>query len=155
MYIADITFFLFFICYFPFPIVGLTPPLAGLTTQIPIGQIPVGEHRLWTRTLDRYTRTGLPEICAQQKIRATAWDNTGRNTKDTHWIPGHKLNFLTPLRIEPGPPGWKTGIQPATPRLRPNKETLIYTYWSGWIMTDTFLEILQTLHNNCTSVSWL
>ena len=36
-----------------------TPP--GPKIQIPLGQMLVGVHRLWTRTLDRYTRSSLPE----------------------------------------------------------------------------------------------
>ena len=38
----------------------LHPP--GLTIQMPAGQIPVGETtHFWTRTLDSFTRAGLPE----------------------------------------------------------------------------------------------
>ena len=44
----------------------------------------------------------------------TTQDRT--QTKDTHPIPGQKLKFLTPPGIEPGPPGWKAGTLPATPR---------------------------------------
>ena len=36
-------------------------PAPGLTTQMPVGQMPEGSNRLWTRTLDRYTRTVLSE----------------------------------------------------------------------------------------------
>ena len=54
----------------------------------------------------------------QHNVRASAEDNTGQNTKDTHPIPGQKLKFLTPSGIEPGPPGWKAGTLPTTPRPR-------------------------------------
>ena len=36
----------------------------------------------------------------------------------THPIPGQKLKFLTPPGIEPGPPSWKAGTLPTTPRRR-------------------------------------
>ena len=56
----------------------------------------------------------------EHNVRASAEDNTGQNTKDTHPIPGQKLKFLTPPGIEPGPPGWKAGTLPTTPRRRIN-----------------------------------
>ena len=56
-------------------------------------------------------------MCGQHNVRTSAEDNTGQNTKDTHPIPGQKLKFLTPPRIEPGPSGWKAGILPTTPRI--------------------------------------
>ena len=48
-------------------------------------------------------------MCGQHNVRASAEENTGQNTKDTHPIPGQKLKFLTPPGIEPGPQGWKAG----------------------------------------------
>ena len=47
-------------------------------------------------------------MCGQDNVRPSTRDNTGLNTKDTHLIPGHKLKFLTPPGIEPGPSGYKT-----------------------------------------------
>ena len=38
-------------------------------------------NRLWTKTLDKYTRAGMHE-CGQENVRATARDNTGHNAKD-------------------------------------------------------------------------
>ena len=32
-------------------------------------------------------------MCGQRNVRASAEDNTGQNTKDTHPIPGQKLKF--------------------------------------------------------------
>ena len=32
----------------------------------------------------------------QHNVRASAEDNTGQNTKDTHPIPGQKLKFMKP-----------------------------------------------------------
>ena len=51
-------------------------------------------------------------MCGHQNVRASAGENTEQNTKDTHQSKD-KLKFLTPLGIEPGPPGWKAGtLQP-------------------------------------------
>ena len=51
-------------------------------------------------------------MCDQHDVRGRT------QTKDTHAIPGQKLKFLTPPGIEPGPPGWKAGTLPTTPRRR-------------------------------------
>ena len=99
----------FFFVYLPSPNLGLTPP--RLTTQMPVGQLPVGgatvfgpEH--WTDTQGR----GLPE-CVVRTMSGppseTTQDKT--QTKDTYPIPEQKLKFLTPPRIEHGPPLWKAG----------------------------------------------
>ena len=74
-------------------------------------------NSLRTRTLDRYTRAGHPECAVSTMTRPppkTTQDRT--QTKDIHPIPGQKLKFLTPPGIEPGPPGWKAGTLPTTPR---------------------------------------
>ena len=52
-----------------------------------------GEPPMRTRTVDRYTREGLPEICDQQNVRATVRDSTGQNTKDTT---GRKIAIKIP-----------------------------------------------------------
>ena len=100
---------------FTLPNLGLTPTL-GLTTQMPVSQMPVGgtvfgpEHQT-------YTRAGLPE-CVVNTMSGpppeTIQDRTQR--KDTHPISRQKLKFLTPPGIEPGPTGWKAGTLPTTPR---------------------------------------
>ena len=41
-------------------------------------------------------------MCGQHNVRASAGNNTGQNTKDTHPIPGQKLKFLTPRESNPG-----------------------------------------------------
>ena len=46
--------------------------------------MPVREHRLWTRTLDRHTRADILEICDQKNVSATARDNTGQNRDKRH-----------------------------------------------------------------------
>ena len=49
-------------------------------------------------------------MCDQHNVRASAGNDKGRTqTKDTHPNPGHKLKFLIPPGIEPGPPDWKAG----------------------------------------------
>ena len=58
-----------------------------------------------------------PWIYVQHNVRAlavTAQDRT--QTKDKHPNPGFELKFPTPPGIEPGPPGWKAGTLPPTPR---------------------------------------
>ena len=69
-----------------------------------------GSNSVWTTTLDRYTRTGLPE-CVVSTISGPppkiTQDRT--QTKDTLRIPRQKLKFLTP-------PGWKAGTLSTTPR---------------------------------------
>ena len=77
-----------------------------------------GSNNLLTRILDRYTRAGLPECVVSSNVRASVGDHTGQNTKGTHPIPGQKLKLLTSPGIEPGPPGWKAGTLPTTPRRR-------------------------------------
>ena len=86
-----------------------------------------GSNSLWTRTLDIYTRAGLPECVVSTMSEPppkTTQDRT--QTKDKHPIPGQKLKFLTPTGIEPGPPGWKAGTPPTMPRRR----SIIYYYLS-------------------------
>ena len=90
---------------------------------MPVGQMPVGvSNSLWTRILDRYTRVGLPEcvVIMSGPPSKTTQDRT--QTKDTHPIPGQKLKFLTPAETEPGPPGFKAGTLPTTPRRRMSRE---------------------------------
>ena len=45
------------------------------------------ELRLWTRTLDKYTRAGLLDICGQQNVEDVARDNTGQSKKVIHPAP--------------------------------------------------------------------
>ena len=78
-----------------------------------------GSSRLWTRTLDRYTRAGLPG-CVISTMSGPPPETTQNRiqTNNTHPVPGQKLKFLTPPEIEPGPPGWKAGTLPTTSRRR-------------------------------------
>ena len=103
-----------FISYLPSPNVGITPP--GLTTQMLIGQMSVGEHILWTWTLDKFTRADLSESVVN-KIQGHPRDNTGQNTKDTP-SPRIGIKIPDPAGNWPGPPGWKAGILSTTPRRR-------------------------------------
>ena len=85
----------------------------GLTTHARGSNACRGRNNLWTRTLDRYTRVGLPE-CVISTMSGPPPEKTQDKTqiKDTHPIPRQKLKFLTPSVIEPGPPGWKAGTTP-------------------------------------------
>ena len=109
---------IFFFAYLPSPNLGLTPP--GTYNPNARGSDACrGSNSLWTWTIDKYTRAGLPE-CVVSTMSGpppkTTQDRT--QTKDTPPIPGQKLKFLTPPGIEPGPPRWKAGTQPTTPRRR-------------------------------------
>ena len=41
-------------------------------------------------------------MCSKENVRATAGDNTGQNTKDTHPVPGQEVKLLTPRELYPG-----------------------------------------------------
>ena len=63
--------------------------------------MPLGEQRLWTRTLDNYTRASLPEMCVHQNVMATARDNVGLNTKGH--IQSHatvEIKILDPAELD-------------------------------------------------------
>ena len=104
--------------YLHSPNQGLTPP-GTYNPNVCGSDACRGSNYLWTRTLDRYTRAGLPE-CVVSTMSGpppkTSQDRT--QTKGTHPIPGYELKFLIPPGIEPGPPGWKAGTVPTTPRRR-------------------------------------
>ena len=58
-----------------------------LTTQMPVGQMSVGEQLSMDQNTRLIHKGGPPWMCGQH-IRASAGDNTGQNTKETHPIPG-------------------------------------------------------------------
>ena len=69
-------------------------PSVGLITQIPVCEMPVG---LWIRTLNRYTRAGLPECVVSTMsgpLPETTQDRT--QTTDIRLVLGQKLKFLIP-----------------------------------------------------------
>ena len=70
-----------------------------------------GSNSLWTRTLDRYKRAGLPE-CVVSTMSGPPPETTQDRTQRTH------TQFLTPPGSEPEPSGWKPGTLPITPRRR-------------------------------------
>ena len=74
--------------------------------------MPVGGHRLWTRTQGRYFLKYKLAECQVHRQR----QHRTLQTKATHPVPGYKLKFLTLPRIEPGSPRWKAGILRTTPR---------------------------------------
>ena len=83
-------------------------------------------------TMDQNTRQvnkgEPPWICGQQNVRTTARDNTGQNTQNTEKytdaVPEQNLKCLTPPGIKPGPPGWKAGTLPTTPRRQISNRTI-------------------------------
>ena len=107
--------------YLPSPNVGLTPP-GTYKPNAPGSDACRGSNSLWTRALDRYTRAGLPECVVSTMSEPPPKTTQDRiQEKDTHPIPGQKLEFLTPPGIEPGPPGWKAGSLPITSQRRINR----------------------------------
>ena len=82
------SFFSFFFRCLPSPNLGLTPPgTYNLNTRG--SDACRGSSCLWTRTLDRYTRAGLPECVVSTMSRPppeTSQDRT--QTKDIHPTPG-------------------------------------------------------------------
>ena len=72
-----------------------TPPVLQLKCPCVIQYVCRGRNRLWTRTLDRYTRASLPECVVSRILEPPA-----KTTHDNP-VPGYKLKFLTPPP-EPG-----------------------------------------------------
>ena len=110
----NFSFFLLLLVFLPSPNLGLTPP--GTNNPNARGSDAFRRNNcLWTRTLDRYTRAGLPE-CVVSTLSwpppETTQDRT--QTKDMHPNPGQKLKFLTSSGTEYEPPGWKAGTLPTT-----------------------------------------
>ena len=82
----------FFVIYPP-PMQDLHPPDLNPTCK--------ESNRLWTRTLDRYTRAGLRECVVSTmsgRLPETTQDRT--QSKDTYPVPGWNLKFLTPPGLE-------------------------------------------------------
>ena len=94
----------FFLVYLSSTNLGLTPP-GTYNRNASVSDAYRGSNSLGTRTLDRYTRAGLPECVV------STMSGPPPETKDTHSIPGNKLKFLTP-------PGKKPGTLSTTPRQR-------------------------------------
>ena len=88
----------FFFDYLPSPNRGLTPP-GTYNPNAHGSDVCRGSNSLWTRTLDIYTTAGLHECVISITSGSppeTTQDRT--QTKDTHPIPGQKVNFPTMLR---------------------------------------------------------
>ena len=140
----------FFFAYLPSLFLGLTPP--GTYKPNARGSDACrGSNSLWTRTLNRYTRAGLPECVVSTMSEPppkTTQDRT--QTKDTHPIPGLKFKFLTPPGIEPGPPGWKAGTVPTTPRRRiRNVPSTIKRIFKSFLFLDKLnFSLLTTLQSS-------
>ena len=60
-----------------------------------VGQMPVGEQQSLDQNTRQIHKGGPPWMCGQHNVRASAEDNTGQNTKDTHQIPG-KIKIPNP-----------------------------------------------------------
>ena len=69
---------------------GLHPP--GLTTQMPVGQMPVGEQQTVDQNARQIHKDGSSWMCGQHNVRATAGDNIGQN-KDKWNTPSPRLEI--------------------------------------------------------------
>ena len=58
-------------------------------------------------------------MCGKHNVRASAGDSTEQNIDEGH-TPNLRIGIIIPdpPGIEPGPPGWKAGTLPITPRRR-------------------------------------
>ena len=73
--------FFFSSVYLPFPKLGFTPP--GSCPNARGWDACRGSNSLWTRTLDRYTRTGLPE-CVVSTMSGPPPETTQDRKQRTH-----------------------------------------------------------------------
>ena len=103
--------FLYFFClwYLSSPNVWLSP--SGTYNPYPRGTDACRRrNRLWSRTLDRYTRAGLPEF-----VSAQCHSHCQRQHRTEHI--GHTLSPRIDIKIELDPPGWKAGTPLTKSRL--------------------------------------
>ena len=89
--IFKICIIFWFLCYLPSPNAGLAPQETYNANARGTDNCR-GSNRLCTRTLDRYTRAGLPE-CVVSTISGSPPKITQVRThaKDTCLVPGNKL----------------------------------------------------------------
>ena len=120
-YLKLILFFLsFFFMYLPSPNLGLTPP--GLITHMPVGLDAYrGSNCLWTRTLDRCTRVGLPE-CVVSTMTGPPQETAQDKTQDN----GHSPNPRIGIKI-PDPAGNRTRVAGLEGRDSTDHATATYT----------------------------
>ena len=94
---------------FILPNIGQTHP-GTYNTNAPGSYACTGSNSLWARTLDTYTRAGLPE-CVVSTMSGPPSKTRMTEHNDTHPIPGQKIKFLIPPVIKVGPlPGWKAEL---------------------------------------------
>ena len=97
-----VTFLSFFFMYLFFRNLGLTPPPMPYNSNARGSDTYSGSNCIWTRTLDRYTRTGLPE-CAVSTVSGPPSETAQDRTQDK----GHTPNPRTEIKI-PHPAGNRT-----------------------------------------------
>ena len=103
------SFLYFFVCYLSSPNIGLKSP--RLTTQIPVGQVPVG----WAHTLDHNTRQIHKGVIPYSLWLVECQGHLQSQHSTQH---RQKLKLLTLREIEPGSPGWQAGNLTTTLRRR-------------------------------------
>ena len=62
---------------------------------MPVGQMPTGGHRVWTRTQNKITSAGLPESLVS---RMSGPSPKTTQTKNSLPLPGKRLKTQTPHR---------------------------------------------------------
>ena len=93
----DINFYFvlpFFFVYLPSPNLGITPQEA-YNTNARWSDACRGRNGLWTRTLDRYTRGGLPE-CVVSKMSGPPPETTQDRTQRPHANPRTEITIPHP-----------------------------------------------------------
>ena len=68
---------------------------------MPMNQMPIA----WTRTLDKYTRAGLPECVVRAMSGPPPEITQDRTQIKDHTMTQGKNKFLIPPGVETGPPG--------------------------------------------------
>ena len=115
----------FFFAYIPSPKLGLTPP-GTYNPNARESDAWRGSNSLWTRTLDRYTRAGLPEY-----VVSTMLGPSPKTTQDTNkgYTPRTEIKIPDPSRNRTRPPGWKAGSSPTTPRRRIQNQSTRFLFF--------------------------
>ena len=102
-YLMLVSSLLFFFMYLPSPNLGLTPPRT-YNSNARGSDAYRGSNRLWIRTLDRYTRVGLPEC-----VVSTMSGPPPETAQDRIQDKGHTPNPRIGIKI-PDPAGNRTWI---------------------------------------------
>ena len=94
--IENAQFEFFFFVYLPFPNLGLRPTPHGIyKPNARRSDACRGSNSLWTRTLDRYTKAGLPE-CVVSTMSGPPPETAQERTQDKGHTPNHRIGIKIP-----------------------------------------------------------